>query len=223
MFDLFLLVDSTAHFYLPDNSVIDSVREFYEDSWNKLIWFLSALGAIVGIFVPWYLNREQRRNYRDREEALLNSFETRLQSEVTSAREDLENRFSEIVQLEVKKVDAKSKTTESRLQGMIYHLQGNMLNYNLNNKGDAFISCLKAIQSYGTSDVDEPILLSQLRWAKTLCNQLSKSTLLKSEKEYLSHATFSVIDAIHGFKTLPRLKLYSKEIDELLNAVNALP
>lgn len=87
--------DEQQEHFKNQYDVIEKVEGFYERSWNKLIFLISGLGAIVGIGIPYYMNRKQNKKYEEYNQKLQEQDE-RLKRDREELEQYLENKKSEI-------------------------------------------------------------------------------------------------------------------------------
>jgi tetratricopeptide (TPR) repeat protein len=107
--------------------VIDSVNNYYDNAWNKLIYFISAIGGIIIFVLPYLLSKLQTRelklnkeNLKDYVDSEINELEKRIKifnkKEIENIREEIEN-----INLDI---NSKQDKDISKVYGMTYFLLG---------------------------------------------------------------------------------------------------
>ena len=72
--------------------LIEKVDNFYNNAWFKLVLFGSILFALVGIFVPLFIQWYQKRTLKLSEETLKSTLKTEISKDLLTA---IENKFQE--------------------------------------------------------------------------------------------------------------------------------
>lgn len=94
--------DEQQEHFKNQYDVIEKVEGFYERSWNKLIFLISGLGAIVGIGIPYYMNRKQSKKFEEYNtrlhtyEELIKNYDAKLVEHQEEIEQYLENKKIEI-------------------------------------------------------------------------------------------------------------------------------
>ena len=132
--------------------VLNNVNTFYDSSWNKLLWVLGILFAIIGVIMPiaiqiyqtWKINLDK------------SEFKLEIEHAIQSAKQELIKEFNEEMTLKVDNIESKFETVENNLQARTYHLQAN--NLSTNDQARSLRSYLKAILFYvKAGSYDDPI------------------------------------------------------------------
>lgn len=94
--------DEQKEHFKNQYDVIEKVEGFYDRSWNKLIFLISGLGAIVGIGIPYYMNRKQSKKFeeynqklQEQDERLKKELEQYLENKKSEIKEELYDFFNE--------------------------------------------------------------------------------------------------------------------------------
>ncbi len=127
-----------------DYELLSQVEQFYDRSWNKLIWFIGIGVAVVGIIMPLLINwlqrqslKEERQSIRDETTRIIQFYENQINTLITQTRNDLNKRIDERVNTaktdiekfsgELKKsrkeFDEKIKHEFYMIQGMLFEFQ----------------------------------------------------------------------------------------------------
>lgn len=107
--------------------VIEKVNDFYDKSWNKLIWFLSIAGSIILVVIPYLQNKnhEEVMNSKTKEfENLLNTKTEELEIKITK----LHSEESELLRKEIissqEKLNKNIENETKYVQAYVFVLRG---------------------------------------------------------------------------------------------------
>ena len=64
--------------------ILTAVDDFYQQAFNKLLWFIAALATVIGVIVPLVIQRLQNRSLKIQEDAIKTSVKKELINEIGS-------------------------------------------------------------------------------------------------------------------------------------------
>lgn len=100
--------------------ILSKVNEFYDSSWNKLLFVLSAAFAILAIIVPIAIQYIQNKSIKASEKEL----ENKIIEEIEKARKEIKNELINALNEKIEEYDIKLKKSNDELSGMIMHING---------------------------------------------------------------------------------------------------
>lgn len=100
--------------------VIDSVNNYYDNAWSKLIFLISSLGGIIVFVIPIILSRLQRRELRLNKEDFQEYVDKKIIEFEKTIKEHNDIKISEFS----KEIEKNQKVEITKLYGMTYYLQG---------------------------------------------------------------------------------------------------
>jgi len=149
--------------------VISKVHNFYDSSWNKLIWFVSIIGGVFAFVWPYYLSAQQKKELQLNKDDFKNYVDNKvIESEIVVKRSNKTEINNSLVEFEkeMNKSFASIKTDQSidisKLYAMTYFLQATRFY-----KDGKFLHALK---SYSSSLKYQIASKSNKQIAKTLHN-----------------------------------------------------
>lgn len=119
-----------------DRIILNDVKSFYDTAWQNLIWFLTAIGALIGLVIPIVTNYIQRSQFKNKEEKLL------------ARIEELSNWFDS----KVDNIEEQIDKATNEFQGISYLLI-NQIRLNAGDKVSAFAYGLEAVKYLMYTDV----------------------------------------------------------------------
>jgi hypothetical protein len=122
--------------------IIQKVNTFYDSAWQKLLFFITIALAVVGVIIPFFLQRTQSRQLKIDSANLKLEFSTL----INKAKEDLTNEINENLAKKFKKLDDSFDLLRAEIYARHFHLQGNLLDSS--NKESAICSYLAAVEFY---------------------------------------------------------------------------
>jgi hypothetical protein len=99
--------------------IINSVNEFYNSAWEKLIIVGTIALTIIGILVPLIIQWYQKKTMILNEEKLKNH----IKQEVEKIKDDLRKEIKETFENEMKKFEEKIEKIRSNSEAGIFHIQ----------------------------------------------------------------------------------------------------
>ena len=126
------------------------VSIFYENSWNKLLFTISVIFAVIGVIIPIAIQVYQQKQFRDAtkdssekvDQALL-----KLKQDVLQELEVAEKRLEEKLEIKYNERYKKIELENKRFNAYAFHLQG-IISQKEGKAGDALGSYSTSISGY---------------------------------------------------------------------------
>lgn len=100
--------------------ILSKVNEFYDSSWDKLLYVLGGGFAVLAIAVPLIIQYIQNKSIKASEKEL----ENKIIEEIEKARVEIKNELTVNLNAKIKEYDIKLKKSNDELSGMIMHING---------------------------------------------------------------------------------------------------
>ena len=107
--------------------VVDKVRQFYTDAWNQLIYFVTALFAVVGIIIPWAIQRYQQKTFRHEEAKLIEELSRKNQTIIEEIINKKYTELSDKLQAEMVNITLSLKRETARAETGALMVQARLL------------------------------------------------------------------------------------------------
>lgn len=99
--------------------ILTAVDDFYQQAFNKLLWFIAALATVIGVIVPLVIQRLQNRSLKIQEDAIKTSVKKELINEIGS---DLKKKYDK----EIKVLKSQNTKDINKVEALSWFLQGKM-------------------------------------------------------------------------------------------------
>lgn len=171
--------------------VIDRVNNYYENAWNKLIYFITAIGGILIFVIPYILSRLQKRE--------INLNKEEYQEYVDSKVSEFEKKIVEFNEKETIKI----------------RKEINELNENINNTQDEKIAKLYAMTFYlqGLHSINDNNPDLTIKSFTTTIKNLLKANTNENLKLALDNISYALDKKIKSKEKL------TEEVDKSLNEI----
>lgn len=127
--------------------ILSKVNEFYDSAWNKLVLTGGIAFAIIGVVVPYFLDRHQKKVLKLSEEKLESEVNSKIEEAKKSIEEELNKKFAQKLSEFDKKLDDSKKLSIAQS----FHLQGNSRFQN-QNFYDALMDFINAGKNYSSCE-----------------------------------------------------------------------
>ena len=99
-------------------TIVKEVHDFYNDSWNSLLWSFGIMGGILifflGVVLPWWSERSRRESFRLDKEAILQQIADARQ-EATRLIQEATSLYKENLQQALEKASAAEQETIKKI------------------------------------------------------------------------------------------------------------
>jgi hypothetical protein len=163
--------------------ILESVNQFYSQSFNQLVVITVAVLAFAGVVMPVLISLYQKRLFRLEHEEIRNRLKDELDAELAIAITEVRKEYEEKEKQYLSRIDSLDEKLEKEIAGSIggnLHIQGNM---NLKDQQylNAFTSLTKAAINHIKAD-KETNLRRALRLVTDKClPKLNKTRLERDE------------------------------------------
>lgn len=97
--DTVTVIIDTLYASKPDANalaIISETRDFYDSSWNKLVWFIGIIGFLLGVVFPILYSRFQQKNFKREVDEIKALAEKKIE-ELTIQQNEFENKFKKYI------------------------------------------------------------------------------------------------------------------------------
>ncbi|MCL2683240.1 MAG: hypothetical protein FWE63_07160 [Bacteroidales bacterium] len=101
--------------------LINKVDAFYNNAWGKLIIFGTIVFTLVGLIVPWSIQRYQNKLLKLSEESLKKD----IKDQTDKIKGEIFDELSKKVEEKIKEYDVKIDELKAEMNATAFHLQGN--------------------------------------------------------------------------------------------------
>ncbi len=220
-----------------DIDLVSKIDNFYESAWNKLIYVVSTLLAVVGVVIPliiqYWQNKKQKRNSDDLKAEIdaavftaKNEIKSLLDQEITGAKHDIHkaiaesrDELSKLMNLKISNkiadMDTKLKETENSIYARHFQM-GAALSKNDN---ESFAMSIVAVEYYSLANESEGQIEILEHLVKSIPTTKVNKKDLKIQFEYFKIG----IDTLYEIMKLDNSGVINKLIVKLLQIYEALP
>lgn len=202
MVDTLKTIHDTLYIHGTDGmDILNKVDEFYNSSWNKLLYILGIGGAVIGVGVPYVINRMQKTLIKISEKELKTEIEKKL-------REEIEKQEQNLIQVVL-------HTKEG-----LYCIQA-MANISMGEVAAAYVDIWNAL--------DAEVMIGDLtnigKNLKLMCEVClpNLSTQEIQEAVISRRAQVNTVEVINKLIAIDTTRAFSKLIEEMMNMLRSLP
>jgi len=193
------------NFYDLDTlKILESIHNFYDSAWDKLVIFGTLLVAIVGILIPIVVLYAQRLMYKVEENKMKNELQIKMTEVKNTLENSVEEKFKNLSETLNKKIDDVEKSSK----GSVCLMQGN---FYLSNRSysTATLSYIASVNNF-LETTDQRNLQTALEMLTATFSYLYEKDI--EDSEIIVEKFDAVIKKLHQKDTEGQ---YSKYIEKL--------
>lgn len=211
------------------NENLQFVIDFYQKSWDVLVWINSVAMIIVAIVWPIILfivnnhyQKEYRKNINNKFKNMMNIHDNKINSSIEEGEIKLDNHIAE----STKRIDEKNKTLDdriSKIEDNEYRIIGNMLFTNTKTTEDPVIKLFGLLNAFINFIKINDIICMAIVYNDMSPYFQNGQTLLTSnnisteQKQLLKNIIDEVIDALKGKKEKMNCNNYIEIFEDFKN------